>query len=248
MRIALLEKVEILQNMLVAEATGREGGTNEEYQELRNELLQDPSIKSLLPRFVTTCRDLSQFWSFIKRQASTYQERREFLWDAFSPLIEKLESDPVSPVDQDALSLLENLDADHVHAIWQKALERRQTDPEGAITMARTLLEAVCKTILDETGEEYPDKADLPKLYSLTAERLNLAPSQHTEQVFKQILGGCKSVVDGLGSIRNKLGDAHGQGKQPVKPAARHAELAVNLAGTMATFLIRTWEQQKEKA
>jgi hypothetical protein len=27
-----------------------------------------------------------------------------------------------------------------------------------------------------------------------------------------------------------------------VKPAPRHAELAVNLAGSMATFLIATWE------
>ena len=85
----------------------------------------------------------------------------------------------------------------------------------------------------------------MPKLYKLTAEQLNLAPSQHTEKIFKQILGGCQTVVEGLGALRNKLGDAHGKGKRSVKPAARHAELAVNLAGAMATYLIRTWEQGK---
>lgn len=29
----------------------------------------------------------------------------------------------------------------------------------------------------------------------------------------------------------------HGQGKRPVKPLPRHAELAVNMAGSMASFL-----------
>jgi Abortive infection C-terminus len=42
----------------------------------------------------------------------------------------------------------------------------------------------------------------------------------------------------------DKLSDAHGKGKVPAKPEARHAELAVNLAGAMATFLVQTWEAQ----
>jgi hypothetical protein len=33
-----------------------------------------------------------------------------------------------------------------------------------------------------------------------------------------------------------------------VRPAARHAELAVNLAGTMSTFLIATWTNKSEKS
>jgi hypothetical protein len=44
--------------------------------------------------------------------------------------------------------------------------------------------------------------------------------------------------VNYLGAIRNKIGDAHGQGKLAIKPKARHAELVVNLAGTMASFLV----------
>jgi Abortive infection C-terminus len=51
----------------------------------------------------------------------------------------------------------------------------------------------------------------------------NLAPSQHTEEPIKRILGGVTSVVEGLGSLRNKMGDAHGQGKKAVRPSARHA-------------------------
>jgi hypothetical protein len=94
---------------------------------------------------------------------------------------------------------------------------------------------------LDEAAETYSDEEELPKLYAMVAERLSLSPSQHSEKVFKAILGNCQSVVNYLGSLRNKIGDALGKGGKPVKPAARHAALAVNLAGAMATFLVETW-------
>ena len=63
----------------------------------------------------------------------------------------------------------------------------------------------------------------------------------------KQVLGGCTAVVEGIGAIRNALGDAHGKGKLSTKPKARHAELAVNLAGACAIFLIETWEENHKK-
>ena len=150
-----------------------------------------------------------------------------------------------SPLDTACSTILYRTDAPHVSAAWQKALERRNSDPEGAITAARTLLETVCKCILDEEGVEYSDASDLPKLYKLAAEQLSFAPSQHTEEVFKQTLGGCYAIVLGLSTLRNRLSDSHGKGKKGMKPAPRHAELAVNLAGALASFLIQTWEARK---
>ena len=75
---------------------------------------------------------------------------------------------------------------------------------------------------------------------------MNLAPSQHSEEVFKKILGGCQSVVENLGGLRNKISDAPAGGRKRVKPAERHAALAVNLAGSMAMFLIETWESRAD--
>ena len=155
-----------------------------------------------------TCRDLSQFWQFIKREFSTYQERREFLWNEFEPLLTDLESYPQAVLQMTDAQLLTRLSQDAVQAVWQRALERRNADPEGAITSARTLLETVCKHILDDLSIAYDDTADLPKLYRLASDALNIAPSQHSEPVFKQILGGCTAVVEGLGALRNRLGDA----------------------------------------
>ena len=149
------------------------------------------------------------------------------------------------PADELISQRLTAFDEGTVHGAWQKALDRRAGDPEGAITAAKTLLETVCKHILDAEGRKYGDNDDLPKLYSAAAECLNLAPSQHAEAVFKSILGNCQAVVGHLAGIRNKLGDSHGQGKRHVKPKPRHAELAVNLAGTMAMFLIATWHDRQ---
>jgi hypothetical protein len=137
--------------------------------------------------------------------------------------------------------MLGSFDPENVHAAWQKALDRRALDPEGAITAARTL---VCKHILDDGGVSYADDSDLPKLWALTAKEVNLAPQQHQEEVFRAILGNCQSVVNNIAAIRNKVGDAHGHGRRQVRPKPRHAELAVNLAGTMAAFLVATWRDR----
>jgi len=74
----------------------------------------------------------------------------------------------------------------------------------------------------------------------MTASALNLAPNQHSEEAIKAILGGAIPLVNGIGTLRNKLSDSHGRGGRPVKPAARHASLAVNIAGALATFLVET--------
>ncbi len=145
------------------------------------------------------------------------------------------------PADALISQTLSSFDESGVHHVWQKALNRRTSDPEGAITVAKTLLETVCKHIIDEAKETYSDNDDLPKLYAKAAELMQLAPNQHSEPVFKAILGNCQAVVGSLAGIRNKLGDSHGQGKRHSKPVARHAELAVNLAGSVAMFLVATW-------
>lgn len=153
-----------------------------------------------------------------------------------------------SPADAAISMALERFEPEQIHVRWTAALDRRSTDPAGAITLARTLLEDVCRWLLEELGEQPGNQDDLPALYRKLAKRLKLAPDDHSEQVFKQILGSCQQVVELLGALRNKLGDADGSGPRRAKPAGRHAELAVNLAGSMATFLVATWEARKDAA
>ena len=244
-----LDKVRQLQDILIARATDGDA-SDEEYSKLRLDLLRDSAVRDLLPKFVKTCDELSKFWGFIRPKFSTYQERRVFIWEEFGSLIASLEEKNIiaaHPADDEISAILVNFDTEHVRIAWEKALDRRNEDPEAAITMARTLIESVCKHILDEAGIDRSDKDDLPKLYRETAKQLNMAPEQHQEEIFKQILGGCQTVIRGLGTLRNKLSDAHGKAKKAVKPSPRHASLAVNLAGSMAAFLVATWQERTDK-
>lgn len=234
------ERALLLRNQLMSEATG--GSAHPiTFATLRKEFNDDPRTAKLLPSFLRSCQDPGDFWQFIKHEFSTYKERRDYLRAQFSALLDFLQKSVPLPVGQ-ITEALEAFDVEGVSGAWQKALTRAEDDPEGALTAARTLLESVCLHIIgeDESTVESSKRDDLPKLYRRTSAILNLAPSQHTEQVFKQILGGCTQVVEGLGALRNRLGDAHGKGRRPVRVSPRHAHFAVNLAGAVALFLIET--------
>ena len=116
-------------------------------------------------------------------------------------------------------------------------------DYDGAITNARTLIENICLYILDTTKTDYVHKGDLPRLYKQTAKILNMVSSQHTELMFKQILSGFVSIINGLAAIRNIHSDAHGKSsKSYYKPAKRHATFIVNSSKAVAEFLYSSYE------
>jgi len=243
MKKDLYAKLEALQDLLVDSSTGK-GGDDNKYKELREELLSKSFLKNKLPDFLASNRTLTQFWPFIKGKFPSYAERRTYLWDSFKDSLEFLEKLSSNPSETAVSEKLVQLDQSYINFEWDKALKRKSDDPEGAITSSRSLIETVCKHILDELKVDYDETFELPKLYKLTASKLKLAPEQHNEQIFKQILGGCQAVVEGLGALRNKLSDSHGKKISTVKPTARHATLAVNLAGTMTSFLLETYESQ----
>ncbi len=241
-----LERAESIENILIAQATGG-SSDNDVYKNLRQSLMANPTFNDLLPEFVKKYRNLDAFWAYIKNKESTYALRRIIIHEGFYPLINHLERRNSTPADQVSSDMLQNFDADGVHAVWTKAIDRRISDPEGAITIARTLLETVLKGILDKSNELYSDTDDLPKLYRAAAKVLKLAPNQHTEKPIKEILGGAMNLVNGIGTLRNRLSDSHGRGgRLPVRPSTRHASLAVNTAGAVATFLIETFNERSQ--
>lgn len=238
-----LEHAEALQNMMLERATGGDPSSFD-FGNSRYALMQDRSIAHLLPKAVKTCRTPSQFWGYIQPKYGSYKERRQHIWSEFKPLLDHLEGFG-SPIDEHISESLARFDSEHVHGAWARILDRRLDDPESAITKAKSLVESVCKHIIERSEDaEYGRNDDLTVLYRKAAKALNLSPDQHTEQAFKEILGGCSSVVKGLSTLRNRVGDSHGQGSRPVKPKPHHAELAVNLAGSMAAFLVATYENR----
>lgn len=149
----LSERIESLQNLMIAVATGGTGDARE-YGILRQEIVDHSLLKDIAPRFLRTCRTTAQFWQFIKYEYRSYTERREFIWDSFRPLFERIEGGAAAPSDQSVALAMEKFDADTVHRLWTKAMERRETDPEGAITLGLGMLESDESEI--EFGDERP--------------------------------------------------------------------------------------------
>lgn len=216
----------MLASIMTAAATDG-APDNRTYEHLRREFMFNDELQDLLPAFVRAHRDLGSFRTWTQGQSPHWRHRRALISEGFTPLLDYLEGKGRAPGDMVVSDTLETFDAEAVHSVWNKAIARRTVDPEGAITIARTLLETACKRILDERQIPYTDTEDPPKLYGMAAKALNLAPSQHTEEPIKAILGGAMSLVNGLGTLRNRLSDSHGRGGMPVRPSPRHASLAV---------------------
>ncbi|HUP23206.1 MAG TPA: abortive infection family protein [Thermoanaerobaculia bacterium] len=143
------------------------------------------------------------------------------------------------PVEAASVVELQTIDAPHVRELWRKAVSRVPTDPDGAVTSARSLLEGVCKHVLFDLGVAYSPNADLPQLLDLVMQRLRLSPRHQTDKRLKQALGNVQAVVGAVAALRGQLGDAHA--KAPGIPGAtvEQAELAVNLAGAVSLFIAR---------
>jgi len=241
------EKVNQLCSLLIERAIGNITDEQEQqYAQLRAEMMRIPYVMDKVPEFLRQCRDIKEFWYFIKGIPS-YRERRKFLRDSFDELVNFLDQRTIFSESSSLFVAIENVDSNYILNEWTKIKARVLTDPEAAITSARTLLECVCKHILSECGQESEEAHDLQDLYRKACRELNMAPEQHTEQVFKKILSGVVSIVGGLASIRNRYGDAHGKAITQAKPSARHAEYVAHLACATADFLLKSLEEKVER-
>lgn len=117
---------------------------------------------------------------------------------------------------------------------------------EGAITTARTMLEAVLRELESElTGAPADYAGNLPKQYREVAKRLRIDDERDDlDENFKQVVRGLVQVVHGLAPIRNKMSDSHPRER---KPAPHHARVVANSAKTVAGFLIESYLFQRER-
>ncbi|POZ52380.1 TIR domain-containing protein [Methylovulum psychrotolerans] len=84
------DKVSYLVNLLTARATGMAADSGE-FEVLRRELLSNPKLMPYLPQWLKQHPNLGSFWSFIKPKFGSYAERRTYLSEQFTPLLDFLE-------------------------------------------------------------------------------------------------------------------------------------------------------------
>ena len=134
------------------------------------------------------------------------------------------------------------------HEFIQEQVQKCDTkvssgDYDGAITNARSLVEAVLYEIEGRLQEDHPAyDGDLQKLYKRVQKLLNLDPEMNSvSESLKTILRGLTNIIAGLAPLRNKMGDAH---VRTYKPERHHAKLAVNSAKTLSDFIIDSFDYQ----
>jgi hypothetical protein len=150
----LIEHLEGLQNLLIDEI---DNGfmDDDDYRRLRRELMRHPRLGNRMPTFVRDCRDQEQVGAFFEEHYPDDRAmRRRFVWQSFRPILDELEFEG-TPVERQASELLTKLEYESIMGAWERALARRREDPEGAITAARSLVESVCKHVLDESEVPY---------------------------------------------------------------------------------------------
>ena len=59
------------------------------------------------------------------------------------------------------------------------------------------------------------------------------------------VLSGVISLVNGIGTLRNRVSDAHGR-HLSVAPSVHHAKLAVNTAVAVAAFLVQRYQELQQ--
>lgn len=129
---------------------------------------------------------------------------------------------------------------------WSTADAKVGSDPASAITAARTLVEATCKTILEELEVVPNDSGNLGRLFKQTRKALKIDASSGAEQSAHQICSGLTTTLQGVASISNLAGDRHGLAGGEEITEEQLARLTVDASGTIAAFLVYVFRSQRD--
>ena len=117
--------------------------------------------------------------------------------------------------------------------------------PDFAFDLAKTLVESVCKTILEDIGRPADPKWDAHRIMKETTNLLALLPRNHPasakgRESLKKTIRGLLQTIQGLCELRNSYGMAsHGRDDFSPRLGLRQATLAAQAADTIVSFLYR---------
>lgn len=119
---------------------------------------------------------------------------------------------------------------------WMAAHTRLSSNPAAAVTAARTMLETIFKTIVEERGGTPDRSGELARLMRQAQDAIGfLRPSNQSEH---NIVQGLSNAIGGIAAISNMAGDRHGT-PQGVSLQDRYlATLCVQACGAVGLSFI----------
>lgn len=144
--------------------------------------------------------------------------------------------------------LIRKRDLVSVNEEFARALSNVEAEPREAVSAACNILEAVCKTYIEDEGLELPAKPDLQAVWHPVRKHLGFDPSAVADNDLKVILTGLLSIVSGIGALRTHASSAHASGRKRYQLEPRHARLAVHAAHTTVLFILESWDKRRRSA
>ncbi|MBJ8089194.1 abortive infection family protein [Bacillus cereus] len=227
--------------------------SNEDYQEARKILMKMyAEMRVNVHEAITKCRNVKEFIHYLQGIAymgnySPMDVQLE-ISEMFNPVMDFIEDKNIEvKLIYIKCDVPKELTYEHILEDLRQCDKRIENgDYPGAITRARRLIEGAFKEIIfNITGEEVNGNEKLPALLKKVQRCLNLdAANEKLAEPLKQVISGLVNVVNGLTTIRNKVGDAHSNNSNL---RLHHALLVVNSAKTLVAFLFDTYDYQRER-
>ncbi|MBD1389381.1 abortive infection family protein [Neiella sp. HB171785] len=205
------------------------------------EQMNTTSINTFLSGFGIACEDVS-----IVPSKRTYVEG--LLKSAANDLVIEIASQlglyrAKTIATENLASYLEAEDYRAANDDFERAIAFIDSDPEQAMGSASSILESICKGILERLAKPIPKDQTLKSLVKATYGAMDLSPESHADPDIKQVLGGIANAAVGIGVIRTKHSSFHGRSdsQKRYRLTARHARLAVGSSAVLGCFLIETY-------
>lgn len=213
--------------------------------DVTNQLNQDPGEPTYSPRTLQKCsfkwlRAISQervIESFFADMISKLDQQKTEAEAGIRTLGNALNA-PVRDAEVALEIAARQLGYKDIASDWRRAQASVYTDPREAVTRSSSLIESVCKHILDTKNVLPSQDQSIQPLFKATLKVLALVPEDQPTEDLRKVAGGIISVVHGLGAFRTHVGTAHGRAPEGLDPDHIQARFAVNLAGAVSTFLM----------
>ena len=119
-------------------------------------------------------------------------------------------------------------------------------DYDGAITNARSLIEAVSIEIIKiQNNQDYKSDGNLINIFKDLKKCLNMTIDENQNPQFLiEIIQGMTTTIQGIAALTNRASDRH---NRVYKPQKHHAKLAVNCAFSFCDFILESFHYQQNK-
>ncbi len=144
--------------------------------------------------------------------------------------------------------LIRDRDLASINQEFDRALTTVESNPKEAVSAACNILEAVCKTYIEDENLKMPAKQDLQPVWNVVRKHLGFDPAMVADRDLQEILTGLFAVVGGIGALRTHASSAHAPGRKVYRLEPRHARLAVHSAHTCALFILESWHKRSGAA